>query len=120
VSENTRKLCEGLILKPLGPTRVKGVSGPVNVYQVIGLGPLRTRLQRAAGHQAVLMRPAPTGTNRISDLTHNLIEAGSGRESRQVQILLRRLVVQVQGVAGARIDKEGRVRVLNVPEGPDH
>ena len=34
--------------KPLGPTRVKGVSEPVNVYEVTGLGPLRTRLQRAA------------------------------------------------------------------------
>ncbi len=36
-------------LKPLGPTRVKGVSEPVNVYEVTGLGPLRTRLQRSAG-----------------------------------------------------------------------
>jgi class 3 adenylate cyclase len=50
VSENTRKLCEGyFILKPLGATRVKGVSEPVNVYEVTGLGPLRTRLQRSAG-----------------------------------------------------------------------
>src|SRR6266849_2156730 len=50
VSEATRKLCEGyFILKPLGATKVKGVSEPVNVYEVTGLGPLRTRLQRAAG-----------------------------------------------------------------------
>ena len=50
VSEVTRKLCEGyFILKPLGATRVKGVSEPVNVYEVTGLGLLRTRLQRAAG-----------------------------------------------------------------------
>ena len=35
--------------KSLGPTKVKGVSQPVNVYEVTGLGPLRTRLQRAAG-----------------------------------------------------------------------
>src|SRR5262249_28905916 len=35
--------------KALGPVRVKGVSEPVNVYEVTGLGPLRTRLQRAAG-----------------------------------------------------------------------
>jgi class 3 adenylate cyclase len=50
VSENTRKLCEGyFILKPLGPTKVKGVSEAVNVYEVTGLGPLRTRLQRSAG-----------------------------------------------------------------------
>jgi class 3 adenylate cyclase/tetratricopeptide (TPR) repeat protein len=50
VAEATRKLCEGyFILKPLGPTRVKGVAEPVNVYEVTGLGPLRTRLQRSAG-----------------------------------------------------------------------
>jgi class 3 adenylate cyclase len=49
VSETTRKLCEGyFVLRPLGPTRVKGVSEPVNVYEVTGLGPLRTRLQRSA------------------------------------------------------------------------
>ena len=50
VTEATRKLCEGyFILKPLGATRVKGVSEPVNVYEVTGLGPLRTRLQRSTG-----------------------------------------------------------------------
>src|ERR1700684_3031420 len=41
VSENTRKLCEGyFLLKPLGATKVRGVSGSVNVYEVNGLGPL--------------------------------------------------------------------------------
>jgi hypothetical protein len=50
ISEQARKLVEGYFaLRPLGPTRVKGVSEPVNVYEVTGLGPLRTRLQRAAG-----------------------------------------------------------------------
>ena len=50
VTDATRKLCEGYFtFEPLGPTRVKGVSEPVNVYEVTGLGPLRTRLQRAAG-----------------------------------------------------------------------
>ena len=49
-TEQVRKLCEGYFLfNGLGPTKVKGVSGPVNVYEVIGLGPLRTRLQRALG-----------------------------------------------------------------------
>ncbi|HEY6419020.1 MAG TPA: adenylate/guanylate cyclase domain-containing protein [Candidatus Binataceae bacterium] len=49
-SETTRKLCEGyFILKPLGATKVRGVSEPVNVFEVAGLGPLRTRLQRSAG-----------------------------------------------------------------------
>jgi class 3 adenylate cyclase/tetratricopeptide (TPR) repeat protein len=49
VSEATRRLCEGyFILKPLGATKVKGVSEPVNVYEVTGLGPLRTHFQLSA------------------------------------------------------------------------
>jgi class 3 adenylate cyclase/tetratricopeptide (TPR) repeat protein len=50
VSEATCRLCQGyFILRPLGPTRVKGLSEPVNVYEATGLGSLRTRLQRSAG-----------------------------------------------------------------------
>jgi len=50
VTETTEKLCAGYFnFKALGPTRVKGVSEPINVFEVTGLGPLRTRLQRAAG-----------------------------------------------------------------------
>ncbi len=49
VTDATRKLCEGYFtFKSLGPTVVKGVSEPVKVYEVTGLGPLRTRLQRSA------------------------------------------------------------------------
>jgi len=50
ISETVRKLVEGyFLLKSLGPARIKGVSEPVNVYEVTELGPLRTRLQRSAG-----------------------------------------------------------------------
>src|SRR5215470_14488906 len=50
IGEPVRRLVEGYFaLKPLGPARIKGVSDPVNVYEVTGLGPLRTRLQRSAG-----------------------------------------------------------------------
>jgi class 3 adenylate cyclase/predicted ATPase len=49
ISEGLRKLVEGYFtLKALGPARIKGSSEPVNVYEVVGLGPLRTRLQRVA------------------------------------------------------------------------
>jgi len=49
-TDATRRLCEGYFsFRALGPTRVKGLSDPVEVYNVTGLGPLRTRLQRAAG-----------------------------------------------------------------------
>jgi class 3 adenylate cyclase len=50
ISAGVQKLVEGYFqLKALGPARIKGVSGPVNVYEVTGLGPLRTRLQRSVG-----------------------------------------------------------------------
>jgi class 3 adenylate cyclase len=50
ISDGLRKLVEGYFtLKALGPARIRGSSEPVNVYEVLGLGPLRTRLQRAAG-----------------------------------------------------------------------
>jgi tetratricopeptide (TPR) repeat protein len=50
VTETTQKLCAGYFsFKTLGPTRIKGVGEPINVFQVTGLGPLRTRLQRAVG-----------------------------------------------------------------------
>jgi tetratricopeptide (TPR) repeat protein len=48
-TEQVRKLCEGYFaFKALGPTKVKGVAEPVNVFEVTGFGPLRTRLQRSA------------------------------------------------------------------------
>jgi class 3 adenylate cyclase len=68
-TDQVRKLCEGyFVFKSLGPTRVKGVSEPVTVYEVTGLGPLRTRLQRSAArgyskfvgreHEMVVLRHA--------------------------------------------------------------
>ncbi len=49
-TEGTRKLGEGYFtFKSLGRATVKGVSEPVEVYEVTGMGPIRTRLQRAAG-----------------------------------------------------------------------
>ena len=48
-TDDTRKLCEGYFtFRSIGPTRVKGVSEAVNVHEVTGLGPLRTRLQVSA------------------------------------------------------------------------
>jgi class 3 adenylate cyclase len=50
ISGNMQALVEGYFqLKELGPTRIKGVSEPVELFEVMGLGSLRTRLQRAAG-----------------------------------------------------------------------
>jgi class 3 adenylate cyclase len=49
ISEHTHRLVEGYFaFKALGPTKVKGLSETINVYEVTGLGPLRTRLQASA------------------------------------------------------------------------
>ncbi len=76
VSETTQKLCEGyFVLKPLGATKVKGVGEPVSMYEVTGLGPLRTRLQRAAGRGLTKF----VGRDREMDvLKHAAEQAKSG------------------------------------------
>src|SRR5215471_9880853 len=49
ISESVRGLAEGYFqLKPLGAARIKGVNEPIELFEVTGLGPLRTRLQAAA------------------------------------------------------------------------
>ncbi len=49
VSESTHRLTEGYFeFTALGTTHVKGVRDPLAVYEVVGLGALRTRLQVAA------------------------------------------------------------------------
>ena len=45
----TERLCEGYFeFRTLGPTAVKGLNAPVEVYEVTGLGPLRSHFQLAA------------------------------------------------------------------------
>lgn len=46
VSEQTYKLTEGYFeFKALGQAQVKGFTEPLNIYEVAGIGPLRTKLQ---------------------------------------------------------------------------
>ncbi|MCY1253829.1 TOMM system kinase/cyclase fusion protein [compost metagenome] len=48
-SEHTRNLTEGYFaFKALGATPIRGLPKPLEVFEVIGLGPLRTRLQVSA------------------------------------------------------------------------
>jgi len=48
-SDYTRRLCEGYFeLRGLGPMTVKGLSAPIEVYEVLGLGALRSHFQLAA------------------------------------------------------------------------
>src|SRR5881397_2543738 len=49
VTEQTHRLTEGYFeFKGLGETPIKGVEAPLHIYEVLGAGPLRTRLQVAA------------------------------------------------------------------------
>ena len=49
VTAGTLGLAEGYVrVTPLGPTRIKGLDAPVEVYEVTGAGAARTRLQAAA------------------------------------------------------------------------
>jgi class 3 adenylate cyclase len=48
-SESTQRLCEGYFeFRALGPTAVKGLNQPVEVYEVVRAGPLQTHFQLAA------------------------------------------------------------------------
>ena len=48
-SEATQQLCEGYFeFRALGPTAVKGLNAPIEVYEVVRAGPLRTHFQLAA------------------------------------------------------------------------
>src|SRR5499433_1733898 len=54
VSDHTYKLIEGYFeCQALGEAKVKGVTEPIPIYEVLGVGPLRTRLQVAARHVLV-------------------------------------------------------------------
>jgi class 3 adenylate cyclase/tetratricopeptide (TPR) repeat protein len=49
LSADTLRLAEGfVVVKPLGPVPVKGLEAPIEVYEMLGAGPLRSRLQAAA------------------------------------------------------------------------
>src|SRR5262249_57483403 len=49
ITSETLALVEGYVeVKSLGPVPVKGLAGPVEVYEVMGAGSARTRLQAAA------------------------------------------------------------------------
>jgi class 3 adenylate cyclase len=49
ITADTLSLTEGFVqVKPLGPVNVKGLNEPVEVYEITGAGPVRSRLQAAA------------------------------------------------------------------------
>jgi class 3 adenylate cyclase/tetratricopeptide (TPR) repeat protein len=62
--------------KPLGPMPIKGVREPMEVYEVTGAGPVRTRLQVAAARGPT---PFIGRTTELETLQHALMQAGTRR-----------------------------------------
>jgi class 3 adenylate cyclase/tetratricopeptide (TPR) repeat protein len=49
ISKDTERIIAGYFtLKPLGAVKLRGIHDPVEVFEVLGIGPLRTRLQASA------------------------------------------------------------------------
>ena len=49
LTAETLRLAEGFVeVRPLGPVPVRGLDTPVEVYELVGAGPVRSRLQAAA------------------------------------------------------------------------
>jgi class 3 adenylate cyclase/tetratricopeptide (TPR) repeat protein len=104
VTETTQKLSAGYFeFKPLGPTRVKGVSEPITVYELVGLGELRTRLQISA------QRGLSRFVGRQQEL-EQLRRAFALAQSRRGQIVA---VVAEAGVGKSRLFHEFKLLSQN-------
>jgi class 3 adenylate cyclase/predicted ATPase len=71
------RLAEGYVqVKPLGPVNVKGLNEPVEVYEITGAGPVRSRLQAAAARGLTRFVGR---TTEFETLCQALDRAGAGR-----------------------------------------
>jgi tetratricopeptide (TPR) repeat protein len=70
------RLAEGLVqVTPLGPVPVKGLAEPVEVYELVGAGPARTRLQAFAARG---LTPFVGRQVELAALHQTLEQAGAG------------------------------------------
>ena len=101
VSEATHKLAEGYFeFRALGATQVKGIPEPLPVYEVLGLGALRTRLQLAAH------RGLASFVGRDAELEHLKRMLGEARAGRGQVVA----VVGEAGVGKSRLFHEFKER----------
>ncbi|MCT9824894.1 adenylate/guanylate cyclase domain-containing protein [Pseudomonas veronii] len=84
VSESTYKLAEGYFeFRTLGATQVKGIPEPLVVYEVQGIGALRTRLQLAA-HRGLARF---VGRQVELDNLHQALEQAKAGHSKVVAVI---------------------------------
>jgi len=101
VSELTRKLAEGYFeFKALGAAQVKGIPEPLRVYELLGLGALRTRLQVAA-HRGLARF---VGRGAELDTLHQALEKSTAGQGQIVA------VVGEAGVGKSRLFHEFKAR----------
>src|SRR5262249_29003520 len=84
MAPDTLRLAEGYgTVKPLGPVKVKGMSAPVDVYEVTSTGAVRTRLERSAarGFTRFVGRDAELG------LLHGAYERAGGGHGQVVAVI---------------------------------
>ena len=82
-SEATQRLCEGYFeFRALGPTAVKGLDAPVEVYEVVRAGPLRTHFQLAARRGLTRFVGRERELAADGSARSNWRGAGTGRSSR--------------------------------------
>jgi predicted ATPase len=76
LTTDTLRLAEGFIaVKPLGPVPIKGLGMSVEVYELIGAGPLRSRLHAAAARGLTRFVGRET---ELEQLRHTLSRAAAG------------------------------------------
>jgi class 3 adenylate cyclase/tetratricopeptide (TPR) repeat protein len=84
MTAETLQLAEGFMqVTPLGPVPVKGVSEPLEVYEVIGVGPVRSRLQAAAARGFTRF----VGRNIELDQLRRALERASSGQGQVVAVI---------------------------------
>jgi class 3 adenylate cyclase len=111
LTPSTLELVEGYVaVNPLGPVPIKGLSEPVEVFELVGAGAARTRLEAAVGEldrrrpDRVLRRrsrsgagPAELGHDSLGRATHQ--DAGSRDQITEAAVVVQR---REQGVGEAQ------------------
>ncbi len=84
LTANTLRLTEGYIeVKALGPVPVKGLSAPVEVYELLGAGPIRSRLRAAVARGLSLF----VGRDAELEQMHRALEQARSAHGEVVAIV---------------------------------
>jgi class 3 adenylate cyclase/tetratricopeptide (TPR) repeat protein len=77
ISADTMTLAEGYVqVKPLGPMAIKGLETPMEVYELIGAMPVRSRMEATAARG---LTPFVGRQREVEALRHALAQAHAGR-----------------------------------------